>query len=299
MVQDFLERLIISYENTLQYIVGWVSDHLINVIIIFLIAYLIRRFGSIVIEKIVHKIVFSNNHYHNKLDKEKRASTLTGLFSGTLNVFVIIVAIILLIGEVSPNLKTALFTGAGLLSVAIGIGAKDLINDFINGIFIIIENQYRVGDVIQIAGLSGVVEDISIRTTVLRDLDGNRHHVPNGSIDTTSNMTLGFSRVNINIDVSYDTDIDKLESVVNEVGKELSEDETFKEKILSPPKFLRIDAFAKSSITIKIIADTTTGDQWDVKAELLRRIKKRFDKEKIEIPFPQVVVHQKQNKKNN
>jgi moderate conductance mechanosensitive channel len=112
-------------------------------------------------------------------------------------------------------------------------------------------------------------------------------------------MTLGFSRVNINIDVSYDTDIDKLESVVNEVGKELSEDETFKEKILSPPKFLRIDAFAKSSITIKIIADTTTGDQWDVKAELLRRIKKRFDKEKIEIPFPQVVVHQKQNKKNN
>ena len=140
--------------------------------------------------------------------------------------------------------------------------------------------------------VSGVVEQVTLRETVLRDLDGMVHHVPNGEIKISTNMTLEFSGINLDVGVGYDTDIEKLEKVINKVGEDLSKDENWKNDIIEPPKFLRISDFGDSAIMIKIVAKTEAMKQWKVTGELRKRLKIAFDKNNIEIPFPQRVIHQ-------
>lgn len=142
-----------------------------------------------------------------------------------------------------------------------------------------------------------MVEDINLRTTVLRDLDGIVHYVPNGEIKKSSNLSKDFARVNLNVGIAYNSDLEKVISVVNRVGKELAEDPQFKSSIIKPPQFLRVDEFADSSINIKILGETKPLKQWEVAGELRKRIKIAFDKEGIEIPFPQRVVHYAPEKK--
>lgn len=154
------------------------------------------------------------------------------------------------------------------------------------------ENQYRVGDVVCFDGTCGLVEDISLRMTTLRDLDGTVHHVPHGEIKQVSNLSKYFARVNLNISVSYNSNLEQVITVVNRVGRELAEDPHWKEHILEAPQFLRVDNFADSAIIIKILGKTRPIKQWDVAGELRKRIKIAFDKEGIEIPFPQRVIHQ-------
>ena len=176
--------------------------------------------------------------------------------------------------------------------VALGFGGQYLIRDLIGGLFIIMENQYRIGDVVCFDGTCGLVEDISLRMTTLRDLDGTVHHVPHGEIKKTSNLSKYFARVNLNVGISYNANLEQVISVVNKVGKELAEDSEWKEHILKPPQFLRVDDFGDSAIMIKILGETKPLKQWDVAGELRKRIKIAFDREKIEIPFPQRVIHQ-------
>jgi small-conductance mechanosensitive channel len=181
--------------------------------------------------------------------------------------------------------------GFGIAGVAIGFGAQYLIRDLIAGIFIILENQYRVGDVVRVADIGGLVEEITLRKTVLRDLDGICHHVPNGEIKTASNFTRHFARVNLNVSVGYGTDLDHAISVIDRVGKELATDEKWRDVIKSPPKALRVDNLGDSGIDIKILGDVKPMEQWAVMGELRLRLKKAFDAEGIEIPWPHTKVY--------
>ena len=191
---------------------------------------------------------------------------------------------------------SALATGAGLLGAIIGFGAQDSIRNILSGIFIIAENQYRIGDIVSLRvaskDVSGTVEDVSIRITRLRDLDGNTHIIPNGSIMVTSNLSFDFANVNIDVGVGYEADIDHVEKVINMVGKKLAEDEQWKQHIFEPIQFLRVDAFDESSVRVKALGKVEPAQQWGVAGEYRRRLKKAFEKESIKIPYNQVVIRE-------
>ena len=184
-----------------------------------------------------------------------------------------------------------ILAGAGIVGVAVGFGAQYLIKDLISGLFIIIENQYRVGDVVNFDGIGGLVEDITLRMTTLRDLDGTVHHVPHGNIKSVSNLSKEYARINLNIGISYSSNLEHVITVINKTGNELAEDPAWKDAIIKAPQFLRIDDFADSAIIIKILGETKPIQQWEVTGELRKRIKIAFDTEGIEIPFPQTVIH--------
>lgn len=221
---------------------------------------------------------------------KKRKDTLVGVLTGVGRVFIVIVVIITILSEVGIPIAPIL-AGFGIAGIAIGFGAQYLIRDLIAGMFIIMENQYRVGDVARVADISGLVEEITLRKTVLRDLDGIVHHVPNGEIRVASNFTRHFARVNLNVSVAYGTDLDHAISVINRVGKELAEDENWRDVIKTPPQVLRVDSLGSSGIEIKILGDVKPMQQWAVMGELRLRLKKAFDAEGIEIPWPHTKVY--------
>lgn len=266
---------------------AWFNDHFINIIAILVGAWLTRHFGIRVFGGLLKHTVRADL-YPTKSDREKRVKTLNTMVGAILRVGIYIIAGILLIGEINPTYTTALFTSAGLIGIALGFGAKDIINDFVSGIFIIIENQYRVGDIIAADGVSGVVEDITIRTTVLRDLDGDVHHVRNGSIGVTTNKTLGYSQVNEDIVVGRDTDIAKLEHVINHVGEVMAAQVALQAKIIEPPHFEQIIALTDNGIMVKILAKTTPGDQWQIKGALYKHLIPAFEKHGIQIFASQI-----------
>ncbi|MDH5781695.1 MAG: mechanosensitive ion channel family protein, partial [Dehalococcoidia bacterium] len=210
--------------------------------------------------------------------------------TGVGRVFIVIVVIMMVLSEVGLNV-TPVLAGFGIAGIAIGFGAQYLIRDLIAGTFIILENQYRVGDVARVADITGLVEEVTLRKTVLRDLDGIVHHVPNGEIRAASNFTRHFARVNLDVSVAYGTDLDHAISVVNRLGKELAEDEKWRKVIKSPPQVLRVNKLGDSGIDIKILGDVKPMEQWAVMGELRLRIKKAFDAEGIEIPWPHTKVY--------
>jgi small conductance mechanosensitive channel len=181
--------------------------------------------------------------------------------------------------------------GFGIAGIAIGFGAQSVVKDLIAGLFILLENQYSVGDVVRIADISGLVEEINLRRTILRDLDGVVHVVPNGEIRVASNFTQEWSRVNMNVSVGYGEDLDHVIEVLNRIGKEMAAEPYWGELIIGAPQVLRVDAFEDSGIAIKILGETKPIRQWDVMGELRLRIKKVFDEEGIEIPWPHTKVY--------
>ncbi|HJW88415.1 MAG TPA: mechanosensitive ion channel family protein, partial [Dehalococcoidia bacterium] len=173
---------------------------------------------------------------------------------------------------------------------ALGFGAQSVVKDIIAGVFIVMENQYRVGDVVKIADIAGLVEEINLRRTVLRDLDGVVHVVPNGEIRVASNFTKEWSRVNLNISVGYGTDLDHAIAVINRVCEEMAAEPQWASLILKTPQVLRVDKLGDSGIELKVLGDTKPIRQWDVMGEIRKRVKNAFDKEGIEIPWPHTKV---------
>lgn len=250
---------------------GWLSAHAVNILFIIVGAWLIRRYGSkFVISLLQHTA--RPDLYPTKADRDKRLKTLNSLVKAIMRIGVYIVAAIFIIGEINPNYTTALFTSAGLIGLGVGVGAQNLIKDLVNGIFIITENQYRVGDVIEVAGIGGIVEAITIRTTILRDLDGQLHHVPNGIITTTTNKTIGYSSINENIAVDYLTDVTQLEKIINHIGEELAASPEYKLVILEVLHFERIERFGDGAMIVKILGKTAPSEQWRIKGEFYRRL---------------------------
>jgi small conductance mechanosensitive channel len=282
MLEDLTINLVTGMDKVTRLLSTWFDRHLVNILAILIGAWLLRRFGIGIVSRLLQRTVRSDI-YPTKADREKRIRTLNRLVSAGMRIGVYLLAAILIIGEINPSYTTALFASAGLITVALGFGAQSMIKDFVSGIFIISENQYRVGDVVEIGGVSGTVEDVTIRTTILRDMDGNVHHVPNGVIQVTTNKTIGYSNINEDIVVSLDTDIDRLEHIINHLGEELAAKPEFKSKILEPPHFASIRGYGQTGLVIKITGKTSAGSKWNVRSEMYRDLHKAFDKYKIKI----------------
>lgn len=265
----------------------------VKIALTILAAFLVQFISTRVISRVVRHAVRRHKH-ETRLDEKKREKTVATIFHTASTFSIWVLATVIILGELNVNIA-AIATGAGLIGVVVGFGAQSTIGDILAGMFVIAENQYRVGDIVTLnaAGqpMSGVVEDITLRITQLRDLDGNLHTIRNGLIDIVTNSTFGFANVNIDIGVSYDADIDAVEQVVNEVGKNMANSETWSPHIKEPIAFLRVDGFDQSSVRIKALGVVEPAKQWEVAGEFRRRIKKAFEQKGIGIPFPQVVVH--------
>jgi small-conductance mechanosensitive channel len=268
----------------------WLINHGIPILIIVVVGAVLWFALNKLLPPIVRRAVARTKYKESKEGLEKRTNTLLSIFKGIGRVFIVIVAVIMILDEVGVAV-TPILAGFGIAGVAIGFGAQYLIRDLIAGIFIILENQYRVGDVVRVADIGGLVEEVALRKTVLRDLDGIVHHVPNGEIKTASNFTRHFSRVNLNVSVAYGTDLDHAISVINRVGQELAKDEKWRKVIKTPPQVLRVDNLGDSGIDIKVLGDVKPIEQWAVMGELRLRLKKAFDAEGIEIPWPHTKVY--------
>lgn len=278
-----------NFSNILQDLIPWLLSHGIKIISILIAAYLVNRFGKIFIQKAIREVVKPDLKAPDEKAEKKREDTLIKIFNNILGILISVIIILTILPELGVDI-TGLLAGAGVIGLAIGLGARSLIQDYLTGVFIILENEYRIGDVVCLDGTCGLVQDISLRKTVLRDLDGTEHHVSNGTIKKVSNLSKEFARVNLNVGIAYDSDLDRVIEVVNRIGKELAEDPEWKKDILKPPQFNRVDDFGDSAIIIKILGETKPLKQWAVTGELRKRIKIAFDREKIEIPFPQMSV---------
>ena len=219
------------------------------------------------------------------LELEKRAATLGGIFRKTVVVVIWVVVFMMALEEAGFNVGP-LLAGAGVAGLAVGFGAQNLVRDVISGLFMLLENQVRVNDVAIINKTGGLVEQINLRTTVLRSLDGTVHVFPNGTITTLSNMTQEYSYYVFNIGVAYKEDTDHVSAVVKELADEMMQEETYRSVILSPLEVMGVDEFADSAVMIKARIKTAPIKQWRVGREMNRRIKKKFDELGIEIPFP-------------
>ena len=224
-------------------------------------------------------------------EAKKRAHTLGNILRHALLIIISFTAILMILGELGIQLGPLLAT-AGIGAVAIGFGAQGLVKDVISGFFIILEDQYRIGDAIEVAGVSGLVESVSLRRTVLRDLEGRVHIVPNGEIKVVSNLSKEWSRSVLDIGISYGEDIDRVIDLLSQIGKELGAEEPYKSAILEPLQILGVEQFGESQLVIRMMVKTAPLKQWDVGRELRKRIRKRFDEQGIQVPFPHRVLVQ-------
>jgi small conductance mechanosensitive channel len=278
-------------EETLQSLTSWMLNHGLKILLIIAAVFVIKSVAQHFISTLVRRAIKHGIHSTAESD-EKRENTVVAILNGIVLVALWSVAIIMIISEFGIEVGP-IIAAAGIAGVALGFGSQYLIKDMIAGFFIIIENQYRVGDVVSMDATAGLVEEITLRMTTLRDLDGVVHHIPNGTPSVISNLTKDLSRVNLNIGIGYNVELEKAIKVINDVGKKLAKDPAWKDDIIETPQFLRVDDFADSAVIVKILGETQAGRQWDVTGELRMRLKIAFDKNGIEIPFPQRVIHSK------
>ena len=268
---------------------GWFLEHGTSILTILVVGVLswfaLKRFLPPLVR---HTMVRTKGE--SKEGIKKRKDTLLSVFTGAGKIVIIVIVAFMILSELDVPIGPVL-AGFGVVGLAVGFGAQYLIKDLIAGIFVILENQYRVGDVARVADIMGLVEAVNLRKTVLRDLDGIVHHVPNGEIKVASNYARHFARVNLNVSVAYGTDLDHAISVINRVGRELAEDDNWRKRIISAPQVLRVDKLGDSGIDIKIVGDVKPLEQWNVMGELRLRIKKVFDEQGIEIPWPHVKLY--------
>jgi len=232
-----------------------------------------------------------------KMDEEykKRADTLSAVIAYLISATVVIVAALMILAELDIQIGPVL-AAAGVVGLAIGFGAQHLVQDVISGFFILLDDEIRVGDVVQVADKGGLVERLNLRMVVLRDLSGNVHYIRNGKIDVVTNMTKDYSRYVFDIGVAYREDVDEVIQVIKQVDEELRSDPVFGPDILEPIEILGLDQFAESAVIIKARTKTKPIKQWNVAREFNRRLKKRFEEKNIEIPFPHVTLYVGQDK---
>jgi small conductance mechanosensitive channel len=226
----------------------------------------------------------------------KRVDTLTHIIRDVARIVILFVGMTMILSEGGMDLKP-LLAAAGLGGLAIGFGAQSLVKDLISGFFILWEDSVRIGDVVEVAGVSGVVEEVELRAIKLRDLSGNVHVVPNGVIDKVKNMTKDYSYYVFDLGIAYKEDVDEVMEVLKEIAVELQKDPAFGADILAPLEMLGVDQFADSAVIIKCRIQTEPIKQWRIGREMNRRIKNTFDARGIEIPFPHQTIYWGEPKK--
>ena len=276
---------------------GWlVSERMVETVSIVIGAVIVYYFGRMFITWAIRYAIHStakHRSWHRK-DIEKRENTLTQLIRSFWRITIIayiaaMVASKLFYFDLSP-----LFASAGIIGVALGFGAQSLVKDFLAGIFIIAENQYRVGDVVDVMGASGTVERVGTRSTVLRDADGNVHYLPNGTIQHVINKTMGYSMSRFTLQLDPSSDISRAADIINETGQQLSKEKSWDKKIIEPPKFVSVGDITGRSVELIVAGKVQPSDQWAVTSEMRRRLLKEFEKQEIELAvIPTAITHKK------
>ena len=221
--------------------------------------------------------------------RAKRINTIGRTLSALVFIIVVAVVVVTTLGVWGVPLGP-LIASLSVVGLAIGFGAQDLVKDVIAGMFVLVEDQYAVGDVVELAGVSGTVEEIRLRTTVLRDLDGSIHHVPNGEVRVATNLTYEYSRVVVDLSVAYEESVDRALDVIGEVAEGLATDPEWSSAVVDEPEVLGVDALDDSGVVIRVLFTTDPDMRWNVKREFLRRAKNGLDEAGIEIPYPHVTI---------
>jgi small-conductance mechanosensitive channel len=268
------------YRSTGNGVLAQLSDTLVirpaKIAVIFAVAYVARRILNRVLARLIN-------------GKARRVETIAALFRSITSATVWTIATLMALSELGLNLGP-LIAGAGIVGVAVGFGAQNLVRDFLSGIFMLMEDQYGVGDVIDAGPATGTVESISLRTTRLRDVNGTVWHLPNGHIERIGNRSQQWSRAVLDVDVSYQTDIGHATDVIKRTAQTMCEDAEFADSILAEPEVWGVENLGLDSVTIRLVLKTAPHDQLKVTRELRARIKAAFDEAGIEIPFAQRTI---------
>lgn len=262
-----------------------ISAELLHVIIVMALAWLLIRLSR----KLIRLFRDFMGKRHATAEETRRIETLARVFRYISSVAISLIAGMLVLSEFGISIAPIL-GAAGVVGLAVGFGAQSLIKDYFNGFFLLLENQIRQGDVVEVGGKSGLVEDVTLRYICLRDYDGNVHYIPNGLITTVTNMSRGYAYAVIDVSVAYDTNIDDAFAVMRNVARELRAAETFAAKILEDIEIAGVEKWADSAIVLRCRFKTVALAQWDVRREFLRRVKEMFDARGIEIPYPHLDV---------
>lgn len=268
--------------------VDWqlVMFSLLRVLLVLIVAWVaLKLIRAAMLRLEEHLLARGQSEGEESTETTKRAETLARLLRQGMVILVWVMAILMVLRELGVNIAPIL-ASAGIVGLAIGFGAQNLVRDVISGFFILLENQVRVGDVAIVNGTGGLVEKIGFRTIVLRDLSGIVHVFPNGGVNTLANLTREWSAYVFDIGVAYKEDADRVIEIMREVGAELRKDPKFGPLMISDIEIFGVDAFADSAVIIKGRLKTRPIRQWDVGREYRRRLKQTFDREGIEIPFP-------------
>lgn len=267
---------------------------IVQIVIVIIAAFIVLRLARIFMHGIV-KALLDREASEGTLAElsaveiKKRMATIETLGVSVLRVFVVLIAAIMILGKIGLDIGPAV-AGLGIVGIAVGFGAQSLVKDYFTGALILIENWFSKGDVVAIAGVSGTVEDFSLRRTTLRDLDGIVHVVPNSEIHVASNLTRVWARINQDVTVAHGTNIDKAIDVVDAVGKEMAEDPLWKRRLLEAPHIERVEAIGEYGVTLKILGTVRAPERWATAGELRRRLLTAFAANGIEIPRPQRLI---------
>ena len=275
-------------------IVPYLRDPVLPILVIVVVGALLLRVSRLFVHGVVkalldREVSEGTAQELSAVEVRKRMDTLDQLGGHVLRFFIVIIAGLMVLRSVGLDIGPAI-AGLGIVGIAVGFGAQHLVKDYLNGALILIENQFSKGDVIRAAGVSGTVEDFSLRRTTLRDLDGVVHTVPNGEIAVASNLTRVWARINQDVTVAYGTDIDAAIKVVDDVGAALAADGSWKRRVLEAPRVDRVAALGEYGVTLKILGTVRAPDQWAAAGELRKRLLAAFHEHGIEIPRPQRVI---------
>ncbi|QZY55118.1 mechanosensitive ion channel family protein [Crassaminicella profunda] len=281
------------YNNFLEKIVKYIHEWIIakklgthigdffKIILIFIAMILAVRFSNMAVNKF-----FANREKFKIGGEEKRINTIKGIVNSIVRYTIYFVAFTPILQTIGINISS-LIAAAGIGGLAIGFGAQNLVRDIISGFFILLEDQFQVGDHVEIGSKSGIIEDMTLRVTTIRDLNGDLHIIPNGSIDIVTNKCRGNMRAWVDVGIAYEENIDNAIHVLKELCEEVAHEN---EKIIEGPTVLGVTNLGESDVVLSIIAKTVPLEQWAVERELRKRIKERFDEKEIEIPYPRRVV---------
>jgi small-conductance mechanosensitive channel len=271
----------------------WLVEHGLRILLILILMFVLIKIARSVTGRFYKRYRKGKREADDEF--KKKSDTLSSVTASILTIIIAVIAAITILGELEIPIGPVL-ASAGILGVALGFGGQHLVRDIISGFFILLDDQIRVGDVVQIAGKGGLVEKINMRMTILRDLAGNVHYVRNGEISVVTNMTKEYSRYVFDVGVSYRENVDEVIEVIKQVDEDLRKDPQFKDDILEPVEILGLDQFADSAVIIKARTKTKPIKQWSVGREFNRRLKKIFDERDIEIPFPHITLYMGQDK---
>lgn len=275
-------------------IVAVLTDRIVPIAIILIVAILVLRLARPFIHGIVKTLMDreaaeGTAQELSAVELTKRMETIDGLGSRVIRFFIIVVSGLMILRELGLDIGPAI-AGVGIIGIAVGFGAQHLVRDYLNGSLILIENQFSKGDTVRLVGVTGVVEDFSLRRTTIRDLDGTVHTIPNGEITVASNLTKVWARINEDIQVAYDSDIETVVRIVAEVGQAMADDPTWRRRVLEAPRVDRVQSFDESGVSLKVLGVVRAEDRWIASGDFRRRLLTAFAAAGVEIPFPHRVI---------